>query len=128
MNKTVSAIVLLILASVITYNYLRINSLDAENQRLIQLVQASNEAMEEEIEVADIMNKLQLYMNKIWFAQLHSNWPLIEFYIENKSDRNTLFNLNTDYFEDIDDPKIIKRFNEIFLKTKESKSLKDFSS
>lgn len=50
---------------------------------------------------------------------------LIEFYIENKSDRNTLFNLNNDPFGDIDDPEIIKRFNEMFLKTKKSKSLKE---
>jgi len=51
---------------------------------------------------------------------------LIELYIENNHDRKQLFNLNSYAFRgDIDDKTVIKRFDEIFLETKISKSLKD---
>lgn len=51
---------------------------------------------------------------------------LIEFYIENNSDKKNLFNLNSYPFRgDIDDNKVIKRFDEIFLETKKTKTLKD---
>jgi len=51
---------------------------------------------------------------------------LIELYIENNRDRKQLFNLNSYAFRgDIDDKTVIKRFDEIFLETKISKSLKD---
>ncbi len=82
MNKVISAIVLLALIAAIGYNYLRIRSLESKNQQLRRVVYGIIDEPEEAIEVADIMTKLQRYMNKMWFAQLHSNWPLIEFYIE----------------------------------------------
>ena len=51
---------------------------------------------------------------------------LIEFYIENNSDKKNLFNLNSYPFRgDIADNKVIKRFDEIFLETKKTKKLKD---
>ena len=51
---------------------------------------------------------------------------LIELYIENNRDRKQLFNLNNYAFRgDIDDKTVIRRFDEVFLETKISKSLKD---
>ena len=110
MNKAVSAVVLLILVSVITYNYLRIRSLEVENKRLTQLVQAANETPEEQIEIADIMTKLQRYMNKMWFAQLHSNWPLMEFYIEEMEETMELLSTSGVIEDNIDISGLMVKF------------------
>ena len=110
MNKAVSAVVLLILVSVITYNYLRIASLEAENRRLAALVQVMNEVEKEEIEVADIMTKLQRYMNKMWFAQMHSNWPLTEFYIEEMEETMELLSASGVIEDNIDISGLMVKF------------------
>lgn len=41
-----------------------------------------NEDDDEEIELAVYMNRLQLYMNKLWFAAKNKNWELAAFYLE----------------------------------------------
>ena len=51
---------------------------------------------------------------------------LIEFYIKSNHENNKLFDLSNYAFRgDIDDSNIIKRFDEIFFKTKNQKSLRD---
>ncbi len=91
-----------------------------------ELIKNLNEKFKQNIQFISIMDlnstvKLFRELGKDDFAD-----GLIEFYIENNRDRNSLFNLNNHPFGgDIDDQKIIKRFNEMFLETKKSKSLKD---
>lgn len=53
---------------------------DVEKLKSEKIIHHSNS--EEEIELAVYMNRLQLFMNKLWFAGKNNNWDLASFYVE----------------------------------------------
>ncbi|PCH96964.1 MAG: hypothetical protein COB85_03100 [Bacteroidetes bacterium] len=110
MSRAITALVLLALIAATGYNYLRIRSLETKNQQLRAEVYGVMDEPEEPIEVADIMTKLQRYMNKMWFAQSNSNWELTEFYIEEMEETMELLSASEVIEDNIDISGLMVKF------------------
>ncbi len=89
MNKThIYWIFIIILTVCMIYMAIQISELEKEilsfknTQAHIKITDHQEEIDEPEelFEVADVMNKLQRYFNKLWFAGKSENWKLANFY------------------------------------------------
>jgi len=83
MKKTLTLFTIGALVVVVSYNYIQIEYLKTENIQLREALEKaqSRDSEESDIEVADVMTKLQRHANKLWFSGVNDNWELANFYI-----------------------------------------------
>ena len=79
MYKKTTLGILVMLVVVVIFNFFQIQTLKVENAHLENLIE--EQSAPEEIEIADVMAKLQRHMNKLWFAGNEENWELAGFYV-----------------------------------------------
>lgn len=79
MYKKTTLGILVMLVVVVIFNFFQIQTLKVENAHLENLIE--KQSAPEEIEIADVMAKLQRHMNKLWFAGNEENWDLAGFYV-----------------------------------------------
>jgi len=112
MKKAVFAIALGIILLISLNNHVQISSLKRELTETKDQRERSTVEPEEDIELGDVMTKLQRHSNKLWFAGKAKNWPLSAFYIHELSET----------FEDLSKHQIIEEGYDI------SKGILDYGS
>ena len=82
MKKGLFVVGLIVVFLIGLNNYLQISSLKKKLEQLDQELPRNLEQEEpEDIELGDVMTKLQRHINKLWFAGQEANWPLSAFYV-----------------------------------------------
>ena len=82
MKKGAFVVVLLLVLLLALNNYVQIKSLQrAPGEAAGESSKISGKDSPEDIELGDVMTKLQRHSNKLWFAGRANNWPLAAFYI-----------------------------------------------
>ncbi len=84
MKNIILYLVLTVLVLFTGYMYYSLQQLQKEKEAMKQKLndyESSLEEKQEEIEVADIMTKLQRHTNKLWYAGKAKNWELADFYV-----------------------------------------------
>lgn len=82
MKKGIFGVGLLIVLLISLSNYLHIRSIENMLHKAETTAAASVRANDQEdIELGDVMTKLQRHSNKLWFSGREANWPLAAFYI-----------------------------------------------
>lgn len=82
MQKGVFVVVLLIVLVLSINNYFQIRTIQkASVEAALESHDNSEKDSPEDIELGDVMTKLQRHSNKLWFAGQANNWPLAAFYV-----------------------------------------------
>ena len=82
MKKQFFFVGLIVVLSLSLYNYFQIQEIkEWFTQVETESLDSPSIVEEEDIELGDVMTKLQRHSNKLWFSGKANNWPLAAFYV-----------------------------------------------